>query len=78
MTPERGDDAFRGVDHGRGYGDVAFELQEAIAVRRAITVEGLEATVGRGTADPGRTLSAHDGLVDRLALVPGLSPRCRP
>ena len=47
------------------------ELQQAIAVRRAVTVETPESAVGRGAADPGRTQSAHDGAVDRLALVPG-------
>jgi len=36
---ECGDDAFRGVDHGRDRGDGASGLQEAIAVRRAVTVE---------------------------------------
>jgi hypothetical protein len=36
---ECGDDAFRGVDHGCDRGDAASGLQEAIAVRRAVTVE---------------------------------------
>jgi hypothetical protein len=36
---EFGEDALCGVDHGGDRGYVAFELQETIAVRRAVTVE---------------------------------------
>jgi hypothetical protein len=36
---ERGDDAFRGAGPGRDDRYAAFELQETIAVRRAVTVE---------------------------------------
>jgi hypothetical protein len=41
---ECGDDAFRGVDHGRDREDAASGLQEAIAVGRAVTVEAPPAT----------------------------------
>jgi hypothetical protein len=45
---ERGDYAFRGAGPGRDDRYAAFELQETIAVRRAVTVEAQEAAVGRG------------------------------
>ena len=40
-------------------------------MRRAITVKAPDAAVGGGAADPGGTQPAHDGAVNRLAVVQG-------
>jgi hypothetical protein len=60
-----------GVDHDRDGGDMAAQLQEAVAVRRVVAVKAPDAALGGGAAEPGRAQPADDGPVDRLPVVQG-------